>query len=105
MENSFKTKYNRLVLLYHRLNEFKKFTPQTVKMKTKTKIVYNTALNLYNKLLSIYFNYYNNITNEMTLIKQMIIIIYLLKVIDLLNQRKKMKKKVNYSQKKLLLKE
>ena len=64
MDDSFKKKYNRLVLLYYRLNKFKKFTPQAVKTKTKNNIVYNNALNLYNKLLSIYFNDYNDITNE-----------------------------------------
>ena len=35
-----------------------------LKKKTKRKIVYNNVLNLYNKLLSIYFNDYTNITNE-----------------------------------------
>ena len=64
MDDSFKKKYNRLVLLYYRLNKFKKFTPQAVKTKTKNNIVYNNALNLYNKLLSIYFSDYNDITNE-----------------------------------------
>ena len=65
MDDSFEAKYNRLILFYHRLNEFKKFTPQTLKTKSKKKkIVYNNALNLCNKLLSIYFNDYNNITNE-----------------------------------------
>ena len=64
MDDSFKKKYNRLVLLYYRLNKFKKFTSQAVKTKTKNNIVYNNALNLYNKLLSIYFNDYNDITNE-----------------------------------------
>ena len=44
MDDSFKAKYNRLTLFYHRLNEFKKFTPQTVKTKMKKKkIVYNNA--------------------------------------------------------------
>ena len=63
MDDSFKAKYNRLTLFYHRLNEFKKFTPQTVKTKMKKKIVYNNALNLYNKL-SIYFNDYINIKSK-----------------------------------------
>ena len=44
MDDFFKTKYNRL-------HKFKKFTRQTVKIKTKKKIVYNNALNLYNKPL------------------------------------------------------
>ena len=47
MDDSFKTKYNRLVLFYHRLNEFQKCTPETVTSKKK-KIV-NNAGNLYNK--------------------------------------------------------
>ena len=32
--------------------------------KTKKKIVYNNVIKLYNILLSIYFNDYNNTTNE-----------------------------------------
>ena len=35
MDDSFKTKYNRLVLFYHRLNEFQKCTPETVTSKKK----------------------------------------------------------------------
>lgn len=38
-------------------------------------------------------------------LKNIILIIYLLKVIDKLNRRKKIKKKVNDRQKKLLLKD
>ena len=69
--------------------------------------MYNNVLNLYNKLLSIYFNDYTNITNEK---KEVMCERYdpnnfLLKVIDLLNRRKKMKKKLNQDKKKLLLKE
>ena len=44
MDDSFKTKYNRLVLFYYRLIKLKKFTSQTVKTKAKNKIVYNNAL-------------------------------------------------------------
>ena len=51
MDNFLKTKYNRLAIFYYRLHKFKKFTPQTVKIKTKKKTVYNNALNLYNKPL------------------------------------------------------
>ena len=49
---------------YHRLNEFRNFAPRTEKTKIKKKIVYNNAVNLYNTLLTIYFNQYNNITDE-----------------------------------------
>ena len=50
---------------------------------------------------------YDNITEERKekMGESLILIIYLLKVIDLLNRRKKMQKKVNHSPKKLLLKE
>ena len=63
MDDSFKTKYNRLVLFYYRLSKLKKFASQTVKTKVNNKIVYDNALILYNKLFSIYFNDYNYITN------------------------------------------
>ena len=60
----------------------------------KTKIVYNNALNLYNKLISIYFNDYINITYEKRKrwINNMILIIHLLRVKNLLILEKKMKK-------------
>ena len=53
----------------------------------------------YDILLSIYYNDYNIITDKKKMIlKNMILKAYLLKVKDLINQRKKIKKKVNYSQ-------
>ena len=53
-----------MVLFYYWLNEFKKCNPQTVRTKTKKKVVYNNALSLYNKLLSIYFNIKNGKKEE-----------------------------------------
>ena len=60
----------------------------------KTKIVYNNALNLCKKLISIYFNDYINITHEKRKrwINNMILIIHLLRVKNLLILEKKMKK-------------
>ena len=58
------TKYKRLVSFYHRLNGFISLVPQTVKTKMKKETVYNNAINLYNKLLSIYLNQYNGTKNE-----------------------------------------
>ena len=55
---------NILILFYQRLREFVKFTPETVKIKAKKDIVYKKARKLYSKLPSIYFNDYNNTTNE-----------------------------------------
>ena len=48
---------------YQGLKEFKKFNLWTVKTKTKKKIVYKNARKLYDKLLSICFNDYNNTAN------------------------------------------
>ena len=44
----------------------------------KKKSMYNNAINLYNKLLKIYFNDYNNIRNEKKedMGKNMILVIY-----------------------------
>ena len=55
---------NYLTLFKQRLKEFKKFTPRTVKTKKNKKIVYNNARKLYSKLLSIYYNDYNDVTDE-----------------------------------------
>ena len=55
---------NILRPFYQWLKESKKFTPRTVKTKMKKDIVYKNARKLYSKLLSIYFNDYNNTTNE-----------------------------------------
>ena len=46
------------------MEEFKKFTPQKAKTKEKKKIVCYNAIKLYNKLLSIYYDNYNDITDE-----------------------------------------
>ena len=83
-----------------RLKEFENFTPRTVKTKENNKIVYNNARELYSKLLSIYYNDYNDITDDEKKgwLKNMILKIYLLKVKDLM-------KKANHGRKKLLLKE
>ena len=55
---------NRQAKFYNRLNEFKKFTLRTVNRKKKMKTVYNNAKHLFNKLLSIYYIDYINITDE-----------------------------------------
>ena len=54
-----------------------------------------------------YFDYYNNITDEEKeeTYKKMILVIYFLKILNMINDTKKIKKKVNHSNKKLLLKE
>ena len=50
---------------YNWLNDFKKFTPYLVlNTKEKKKIVYNDPKNLYNKLLSIYYDDYINISDK-----------------------------------------
>ena len=65
MDDSLVSRYNNyLTLSKQQLEEFKKFTPQKVKAKEKKKILYHNAIKLYNTLLSIYFNDYNNITDE-----------------------------------------
>ena len=85
------------------MKKFDKLTPRTVKTKNNKKIAYKNATELYSKLRSVYYKYCNDITNEeiKVWVKNMILKIYLLKVKDLI----KMKKKLNHSQKKLLLKE
>ena len=54
---SFTTKYRKLLSFYHRLNEFTNLVPRKKKQKTKERVyrVYENAVNLYNTLLSIYF--------------------------------------------------
>ena len=54
MDDSFKTKCNKLVSLYRRLSEFKKHNPQTERTMIKKKNVYDNAIKLYNRLLSVY---------------------------------------------------
>ena len=60
---------------------------KTLKTNEKNKLVCNNAKNLFNKLLSIYCNDYINILAEENkgMAENMITVIYLLKVIDLLN--------------------
>ena len=69
--------------------------------------MYKNAANLYNTLLVMYFDYYNNITDEEKeeTYKKMILVIYFLKILNMINDTRKIKKKVNHSNKKLLLKE
>ena len=86
------------------MKEFEIFTPQTVKTKTKKEIMYKNATKLYDKLLSIYFNDYNNTTNEENKKRgeKYSPDNLLIEGFNLLIQRKKMTKKVNHSRKKLL---
>ena len=88
------------------MKEFKKFTPPTVKIKMKRKIVFSNAKKLYDMLLNIYFDDYNNITDEE---KEKLGEKCNSNNLFIKGQRciglKKEKKKVNHSQKKLLLKE
>ena len=69
--------------------------------------MYKNVVNLYNTKLAIYFNNYNNITDEekKMMDKNMVLVIYFLKAVNMMNSTKKMKKNVNHSRKKLLLKE
>ena len=98
MDDSLVTRYNNYLAAFKQwLNQFAKFTPRTVKTKMKRKIVSNSARKLYYMLLNIYFNDYNNITDERKKRwgKYLILMNYLLKVKNLLHWRKK--KKVNHS--------
>ena len=63
---SFTTKYVKLLSLYHRLNEFRNLFPQSerTKMEKWKRRVYKYTATLYNTLLAIYFNDYNNITDK-----------------------------------------
>ena len=73
---------NCLTPFKQRLTEFEKVTPPTVKTKNNKKIVFKNARELYSKLRSIYYNDYNDITDEekKRWLKNMILKIYLLKV-------------------------
>ena len=65
MDDSLVSRYNSYLAPFkQRLKEFKKFTPRAVKTKMKKKIVYNNAKKLYSILPSIYYNDYNDITDE-----------------------------------------
>ena len=69
--------------------------------------MYKHVTSLYNQLLAIYFKEDNNIIGEKKrkLRKNMILVIYFLKVLNMIDGIKYIKKKVNRRQKKLLLKE
>ena len=65
MHDSLVSRYdNYLAPFKQRLKEFNKFIPQKSKTKAKKKTLYNNAKKLYNKLLSIYYDDYNDITDE-----------------------------------------
>ena len=53
---SFTAKYDKLIWIYHRLNEFRNLVPQKEKAKRKKENVHKNAANVYNTLLTIYFN-------------------------------------------------
>ena len=55
---------NCLTLFKQGFKEFEKVTPQTMKTKKSKKVVYKNARELYSKLLSIYYNDYNDIKDE-----------------------------------------
>ena len=86
-DESLVSRYNNYLTPFkQRLKWFKKFTPRTVKTQNNKKIVYNNARKLYSKLLSIYYNDYDDITNKekKEWVKNLILKIYLLKVKDFL---------------------
>ena len=64
MDDSFESQCNRLTKFYNGLNEFKKFTFRTVNTKEEMKTVYKNAKNLFNNLLSIFYNDYIDIPDE-----------------------------------------
>ena len=58
------SRYNNLAPFKQRLEEFKKFNPRKLKTKSKKKTVYSNAKKLYSKLLRIYYDDYNDISDE-----------------------------------------
>ena len=61
MDDTLVSRYNNYLAPFkQRLEEFKQFTPEKEQGKDKKKIAYHDAIKLYNTLLSIYFNDYNN---------------------------------------------
>ena len=71
-------------------------------------IIYANLLDvLYKILVVIYFNDYNNIKadRKVRIDKNVILVIYFLMVINMINGTKKMKEKVNQTQKTLFLKD
>ena len=63
-DKSLTARYDNNWVRFYWLKKFLEFAPRTAKIKTKNKFVYNNAAKLLNILLSIYFNDYNNTTNE-----------------------------------------
>ena len=104
---SFMSKYYKMLLFCHWLNEFRELMPRTEKTKNRKNNVYKNVAKLYDTLLAIYFTEYNNIIEEKMkrLIKIMVLLIHFLKVLNVINGTKYIKKKVNHSRKKLRLKE
>ena len=64
IDDSLKTRFKKLVSFNNQLKEFKKRKARKERAIIKRKSVYDDAVNLYNIILSIYFNDYNNATNE-----------------------------------------
>ena len=100
------TKCNRLVSFYHRLNEFSGLDPRTVKTQMKKEIVHKNSINLYNKLLNIYFNECNSIKNgkNKILLKNMILVIYLMFNGYRFDSKKEDKEKSNSQPKETIMK-
>ena len=98
-----------IIIIWLRLNnDWKNLnTPEKEQGKDKKKIAYHDAIKLYNTLLSIYFNDYNNISDEKKKKENMgekhNPNNLLIKGYRFLESRKK--DNVSHSQKKLLLKE
>ena len=92
---SLKSTYYKLLSLFHELNEFRNLSPQTEKPKTKKKNVYENFVKLYNSLLSVYFKEWNNTIDVKKIrMANTILVIYLLKVLNIINGTKSIKKKV-----------
>ena len=87
----FESKYNKLLSLYHRLNEIRNLIPRAEKAKVKKNRVYKNSVNLDNTLLAIFLNFYSNIIDEKKKrwIKNMIPVICFLKDIIMMNGTKK----------------
>ena len=92
---SLKSTYYKLLSIFHELNEFSNLSPQTEKPKTKKKNVYENFVKLYNSLLSVYFKEWNNTIDVKKIrMANTILVIYLLKVLNIINGTKSVKKKV-----------
>ena len=64
MDDSLVSRYNCLAPFKQRLDEFKKFNPRKLKTKSKKRTVYSNAKKLYSKLLRIYYDDNNDISDE-----------------------------------------